>query len=126
MMSRMRGLSVRWHSGGHQLDPDSDVLRFEVADLNRVITRSVDNADLYRPLQVDRAHPADWQVLTLSCFAVTAAVILVAHRAADNTHLGRQSASPKSQAQTLRQPYCLQHLLRYAAADIITRSAGMR
>jgi hypothetical protein len=70
-MSRMRGPSVRWRSGGHQLDPASDVLRFEVADLNRVITGSVANADLYRPLQDDRAHPADWQVLTLSCFAVT-------------------------------------------------------
>ncbi|MGH9056069.1 MAG: hypothetical protein ACRDYY_09455 [Acidimicrobiales bacterium] len=29
------------------------------------------NTDVYRPLQDDRAHPADWQVLTLSCFAVT-------------------------------------------------------
>jgi hypothetical protein len=70
-MSRMRGPSVRWRSDGYQLDPDSDVLRFEVADLNRVITGSVANADLYRPLQDDRAQPADWQVLTLSCFAIT-------------------------------------------------------
>ncbi len=67
----MRGPSVRWRSGGHQLRPDSDVLRFEVADLNRVITSSAANADLYRQLQDDRGHPADWQVLTLSCFAVT-------------------------------------------------------
>ncbi len=47
------------------------MLRFEVADLNRVITGSVANSDLYRPLQDDRGHPADWQVLTLSCLAVT-------------------------------------------------------
>ncbi|MGH9105172.1 MAG: hypothetical protein ACRDZX_04930 [Acidimicrobiales bacterium] len=47
------------------------MLRFEVADFNRVITGSVANADLYRPLRDDRAHPADWQVLTLPCFAVT-------------------------------------------------------
>jgi hypothetical protein len=70
-MSRMRGPSVRWRSGGYQFDPDSDVLRFEVADLNRVITGSVANADLYRSLQDDRARPVDWQVVALSCFAVT-------------------------------------------------------
>ncbi len=67
----MRGPSVRWRSGGHQLSPDSDVLGFEVADINRVISSSAANADLYRQLQDDRVHPANWQVLTLSCFAVT-------------------------------------------------------
>lgn len=68
----MRGPSVRWRSAGHQLCSDSDVLRFEVADLNRVISSSAANADLYRALQDDQGHPADWHVLTLSCFAVTA------------------------------------------------------
>ena len=67
----MRGPSVRWRSGGHQLSPGSDVLRFEVADINRLISSSAANADLYRQPQDDRGQPADWQVLTLSCFAVT-------------------------------------------------------
>ena len=47
------------------------MLRFEVADLNRVITNAVANADLYRAIQADRGNPADWKVLPLSCFAVT-------------------------------------------------------
>jgi hypothetical protein len=70
-MTPMRGPSVRWRTGGHQLHPGSDLLRFEVAEINRVITGSVANADLYRALQDNRAHPADWQLLTLSCFAAT-------------------------------------------------------
>lgn len=67
----MRGPSVRWRSTGHQLSPDSDVLRFEVADVNRLVASSAANADLYRSLQDDRSQPADWQILTMSCFAVT-------------------------------------------------------
>lgn len=70
-MAGVRGPSVRWRSSGHQLRRDSDVLRFEVGDLNRVITNSVANADLYRHLQDNQDHPPDWQVLPLSCFAVT-------------------------------------------------------
>jgi len=65
------GPSIRWRSGGHKLQPDTDVLRFEVEDLNRLIKKAAGNADLYRPLQTDRGHPADWQALVLSCFAVT-------------------------------------------------------
>lgn len=36
-----QGPRVRWRSRGHELQPDTDVLRFEVADLNRVITSAV-------------------------------------------------------------------------------------
>jgi hypothetical protein len=65
------GRSVRWRSTGHRLRGDSDLLRFEVLDLNRVITGSAAVADLYRSLQDARGHPSDWHVLPLSCFAVT-------------------------------------------------------
>jgi len=47
------------------------VLRFEVKDLNRLIQTAAGVADLYRTLQDDQGHPTDWQVLVLSCFAVT-------------------------------------------------------
>ncbi len=67
----MSGPSVKWRSGGHHLRPDSDVLRFELADINRVIINAVANADLYRDIQIRQSHPEDWQVLVLSCFAVT-------------------------------------------------------
>jgi hypothetical protein len=46
------------------------VLRFEVADINRVVQRAAADADLYRDIQVARGHPGDWQVLVMSCFAV--------------------------------------------------------
>jgi hypothetical protein len=36
----MPGPSVRWRSSGHILRPETDVLRFEVADINRVVQRS--------------------------------------------------------------------------------------
>jgi hypothetical protein len=55
-----------WRSGGHQLGPGSGVLRFDVADMNRVISGSAASADLYRRLLDDQGHPADWQVLTMS------------------------------------------------------------
>ena len=42
-----QGPRVRWRSRGHELQPDTDVLRFEVADLNRVITRAVADGELY-------------------------------------------------------------------------------
>jgi hypothetical protein len=67
----VQGRSVRWRSTGHRLRDDSDLLRFEIADLNRVITSSAAVADLYRDLQDARGHPDDWNVLLLSCFAVT-------------------------------------------------------
>jgi hypothetical protein len=67
----VQGPSVRWRSSGHRLRDDTDVLRFEVDDLNRVITSSAASADLYRGLQDARGHPPDWQALPLSCFAVT-------------------------------------------------------
>lgn len=47
----MRGPSVRWRSGGHELHPDTDVLRFEVSDLNRIIARATADAELYREIQ---------------------------------------------------------------------------
>ena len=70
-MSGVRGPSVRWRSSGHELRADTDVLRFEVLDLNRVITTAAAHTDLYRSLQDHQGHPPDWQVLPLSCFAVT-------------------------------------------------------
>jgi hypothetical protein len=65
----VHGPSVRWRSSGHRLREDSDLLRFEVADLNRVVTSSAAVADLYRGLQDARGHPGGWQVLPLLCFA---------------------------------------------------------
>lgn len=65
------GPSVRWRVHGHRLERDTDVLRFEVADLNRDITHAVANAELYRRVQDAAGHPANWQVLVLSCFALT-------------------------------------------------------
>jgi hypothetical protein len=67
----MQGPSVRWRSTGHRLREDSDVVRFDVAEVNRVITNAAANADLYRSIQQARGHPSDWQILPLSCFAVT-------------------------------------------------------
>lgn len=67
----MNGPIVRSRREGHLLDPESDILRFEVADLNRVIARACADAELYRVIQDERGHPADWHVLPLSCFAVT-------------------------------------------------------
>jgi hypothetical protein len=66
-----KGPHVRWRSRGHDLRPDTDVLRFDVADLNRVITRAVADSELYRGVQDAQGHPDDWQVLPMSCFAVT-------------------------------------------------------
>jgi hypothetical protein len=68
----VQGPSVRWRATGHRLRADTDLLRFEVSDLNRVISNTAGNADLYRSLQDVRGHPPDWQLLPLSCFAVTA------------------------------------------------------
>lgn len=68
---RVQGPRVRSRTTGHQLEPGTDVLRFEVADLNRIITSSVAHADLYRSIQDGRGQPSDWQVLPLSCFAIT-------------------------------------------------------
>ena len=70
-MIAVPGPSVRRRATGHVLQADTDVLRFEVRDLNRVITSAVAVADLYRPLQDEEGQPGDWQVLVLSCFAVT-------------------------------------------------------
>ena len=46
----MRGPSVRRRSGGHQLSPDSTCSGSKYANINRVISRSAANADLYRQL----------------------------------------------------------------------------
>lgn len=69
----MAGVTIRWRDSGHQLDPATDVLRFEVADLNRVITASAAAADLYGEVQERAGLSAQWQVLVLSCFAITPA-----------------------------------------------------
>jgi hypothetical protein len=66
-----QGPRVRWRSRGHELQPATDVLRFEVADLNRVITRAVADGEFYRDIQDAQGHPEDWQVLPMSCFAAT-------------------------------------------------------
>ncbi len=66
----MPGPSVRWRKGGHVLRPETDVLRFEVADINRVVQRAAADADLYPDIQVAAGHAPDWQVLVMSCFAV--------------------------------------------------------
>jgi hypothetical protein len=67
----MTGPTVRWRERGHRLDPASDVLRFEVADLNPVIARAAADSELYQQVQSHAGIPADHQVLVLSCFAVT-------------------------------------------------------
>jgi len=66
-----KGPRVRWRSGGHELQPETDLLHFEVADLNGVITRAVADSELYREIQDAQGHPEEWQVLPMSCFAVT-------------------------------------------------------
>jgi hypothetical protein len=68
---RVPGPSVLWRAEGHQLEVGSDIMRFEVADLNRVIVNAAANADLYRAIQDQQGHPPDWQVLPISCFAIT-------------------------------------------------------
>jgi len=65
------GPSVRSRRWGHLLEEGTDLLRFEVADLNLVVARAAGDAELYRPLQDERGQPEGWQVLVLSCFAVT-------------------------------------------------------
>jgi len=67
----MPGPSVRWRAGGHQLHPETDILRFEVADLNRVVQRAAADSELYDEIQAAQGHPPGWEVLVLSCFAVT-------------------------------------------------------
>ena len=65
------GNSVYWRSGGHQLSDSATILRFEIADLNRVVTRSAADSDLYADILRRAGHPAEWDVLVVSCFAVT-------------------------------------------------------
>jgi hypothetical protein len=50
MNESSRGPVVRWRSR-HELQPETDVLRFEAADLNREITRTVADGELYRDIQ---------------------------------------------------------------------------
>lgn len=66
----MPGPSVRWRTGGHLLRPETDVLRFEVADLNRIVQRAAADADLYHDILVSQGLAAGLQVLAMSCFAV--------------------------------------------------------
>jgi len=65
------GNSVYWRSGGHQLSDSTTILRFEIADLNRLVTRSAANSDLYADILQRAGRPASWDVLVVSCFAVT-------------------------------------------------------
>lgn len=69
------GNSVYWRTGGHQLVDTDTVLRFETSDLNRVVTRSAADSDLYSDLYSDilvrAGHPGGWDVLVLSCFGMT-------------------------------------------------------
>lgn len=86
------GLFVRWRYEGHELLPETDILRFEVTDVNRVITRAAREAPLYRHLQDQAGQPADWQVLVLSCFAVDGEwdpIHLAAGTAYSHYHLAR-------------------------------------
>ena len=67
----MPDLSVVWRDWGHRLTSGDDLLQFEVADRTEVILRSAAVSGLHRRIQDEQGHPADWQVLPLSCFAVT-------------------------------------------------------
>ena len=67
----MTGFTVRWRSTGHRLNADTDILRFEIADINRIVGKAAREAPLYRSVQDRQGHPDDWQVLVISCFAVT-------------------------------------------------------
>lgn len=67
----MAGVRIQWRDSGHRLDAATDVLRFEVADLNRVINSSAASADLYGEVQERAGLPVHWHVLVLSCFAIT-------------------------------------------------------
>jgi hypothetical protein len=60
-----------WREAGHRLDREDSIVRFEVADLNRVLTRSAADSALYAQVLVRAGHPADWDALVASCFAVT-------------------------------------------------------
>lgn len=67
----MPDLSVTWRDWGHRLSPADDLLHFEVLDLNRVVLKSAADSVLYRAVQDRRGHAEGWQVLPLSCFAIT-------------------------------------------------------
>ncbi len=67
----MTGPSARPRIGGHELRAETDVLRFDVADVNRIIQKAVADSELYREIQNAAGHPDDWQVLALTCFAIT-------------------------------------------------------
>jgi hypothetical protein len=64
-------LAVMWREGGHLLSPGDDLLHFEVVDINRVILKSAADSLLYQAIQELRGDPPNWQVLPLSCFAIT-------------------------------------------------------
>jgi hypothetical protein len=83
----LAGITVRWREGGHRLDPATDVLRFEVTDINRIITTSAAATDVYGEVQRRAGVPEDWQVLVLSCFAITPVWTPV--RLADGTGFSR-------------------------------------
>jgi len=46
-------------------------MRFEIADLNRIVTRSAADSDLYTEILVRNGYPTDWDALVVSCFALT-------------------------------------------------------
>lgn len=86
----MPDLSVVWRDWGHRLTFGDDLLQFEVVDRNQVMLRSAAVSGLYRLIQDERGHPPDWQVLPLSCFAVTGP--WTPSRLAEGTRSGRTAA----------------------------------
>lgn len=65
------GPSVSSRRTGHRLKIGDTVLRFEVVDANAAIKRAAASADLYAEVLRWNGLPSAWQVLALSCFAVT-------------------------------------------------------
>lgn len=72
MTSTDSHLKVVWRDDGHTLNSTTDLLRFDVADLNRVINRSVADAHAYSHLNERAGLPSGFDMLPISCFAVTA------------------------------------------------------
>jgi hypothetical protein len=77
------------------LAEDDTILRFEVADLNRVVTRSAADSDLYREILARLDHPINWHVLAVSCFVITDQ--WTPQRIAEQTGFRRYRSAPVGQ-----------------------------
>ncbi|MGC8510459.1 MAG: hypothetical protein ACP5PB_06270 [Acidimicrobiales bacterium] len=66
-----KGPWVRWRETGHLLKPETDLLRFEVADINRIIKSAAATADQYGSLIARGGGDPTYQALVLSCYALT-------------------------------------------------------